>query len=533
MVGPLCTSFAKGLNFRASNEHTIPLGLPDFRSLFCEREWRPAPRFITVRETNDAIQRVAAHPPDWSVKALDARGNYPGIRVIQGIVGFPILHEDGTVRETPGYDPATGLIYEPTCETPKIGIAPTHSDAIAARDRLLDVVSDFPFEKPAHRSTWLAVLLTPLSRHTFAGPAPLFAFDANAAGSGKTLLAETVSITANGRDVSRMANPRDDEECRKLLLALAICGDTLVLIDNIAGTLGCASLDAALTGTSWRDRVLGRSEIVDLPLAVTWLATGNNIICSADTSRRVAHCRLDCRVEHPEERDGFRYPDLKSHVKEHRGELLSAALTILRAYIIAGKPRAALKPWGSYEGWSDLIRQCIVWLGMPDPGDTREQLRSTADGEAARLNAILAGLAEADKTGAGMTTAEILRAADTEGSMRDAIWELCDASPGKPPTARMLGNRLKRFRGRVHRGQALEMGHDGKGFARWTVVTVSDSADSSESVSAIPYARTQAYAYANRPEIESRESDESEVWLLPSERFGDEALEHELGDGTP
>jgi hypothetical protein len=43
-----------------------------------------------------------------------------------------------------------------------------------------------------------------------------------------------------------------------------------VLIDNINRPLGSGALDAALTGTAWSERILGKSEKIDLPLLTIW-----------------------------------------------------------------------------------------------------------------------------------------------------------------------------------------------------------------------------------------------------------------------
>jgi hypothetical protein len=355
-------------------------------------------------------------------------------------------------------------------------------------------VCDFPFEQPMHRAAWLSALLTPFGRHAFEGPAPLHLFDANISGSGKTLLAEIVSLIATGRDVARTANPRNELDCKKLVHALAICGDGLVLIDNIAGQLGCPALDAALTATSWRDRVLGRSQIMTVPLAVTWLATGNNVILRGDTCRRTVHCRLESKDERPEEREDFSHPNLRAHVREHRGELLGAALTILRAYFLAGCPKSKLPPWGSFEGWSDLIRQSIVWLDLPDPGETRDELRSTADEDRRVLTALLSALDAADTHGQGMTTAEIIKAMEhsTCESLRDAVHDLCGTTPEKPPSSRALGSKLSHVRDRNIGGGALGARPGSAGFARWSVVSTARSAGS-------------ARVCADKPGDESRE----------------------------
>jgi hypothetical protein len=119
-----------------------------------------------------------------------------------------------------------------------------------------------------------------------------------------------------------------------------------VLLDNIASTLGSSSLDAALTGTTWTDRVLGKSETTGtLPLTTVWIATGNNVVLGADTARRALYCRLETLEEHPEDREDFRQRDLLSWVRSHRKRLAVAAVTILRAYFAAGRPDHKLRTW--------------------------------------------------------------------------------------------------------------------------------------------------------------------------------------------
>ena len=169
-----------------------------------------------------------------------------------------------------------------------------------------------------------------------------------------------------------LALPRDDEEFRKRITALAIAAEPLVLIDNISGTLGSPSLDAALTATSWSDRILGQTAMASgIPLFATWYATGNNVILAADTARRTLHIRLESPLESPEERAGFRHPALLAWIRQERGRLAVAPVTILAAYCAAGRPDMGLRPWGSFEAWSGLVRQAVVWVGMPDPAETR------------------------------------------------------------------------------------------------------------------------------------------------------------------
>src|SRR5262249_4324478 len=161
-------------------------------------------------------------------------------------------------------------------------------DAVAARDVLFDVVRDFPFAGKEDRAVWLAGLLTALARPAVAGPCPLFLFDANAPGTGKTILADTISIIVTRRPMSRTACPATEDELRKRITSVALAGDRLMLFDNVAASFGGPSLDSALTGTTWRDRLLGRSRMTaELPLYTVWFATGNNVALKGDIRRRV------------------------------------------------------------------------------------------------------------------------------------------------------------------------------------------------------------------------------------------------------
>ncbi len=405
-------------------------------------------------------EQVRIHPPDWVVKAVDARGQWKGIRRLEAVVESPVLRADGTILQLPGYDQQTGLIFRPQTQFPLAKEMPTQADAVAAVEMLLEVVEDFPFQTEAHRAAWLAATLTPLARYAFYGCAPLFLIDANVPGCGKGLLTDATSQVVAGREMARMSLPRDDEEFRKRITAVAVAGEPLILIDNIASTLGCASLDAALTATSWSDRLLGESTMVSgAPLFATWYATGNNIILAADTARRTLHIRLESPEEKPEERSGFRHPDLLRWVREERPRLTVAAVTILAAYCAAGKPDMGLKLWGSFEAWSVLVRNAVVWAGQPDPANTRAELTSQADREGVALRHLLAGWEEVDPSGAGMTVAELLAALNDRAAecatVRAALLELCPPKDGKTINTRSVGMKFHHLRHRIADGRFL------------------------------------------------------------------------------
>ncbi|MGE0481269.1 MAG: hypothetical protein AB7Q17_12430 [Phycisphaerae bacterium] len=378
-------------------------------------------RWVRFVRRNAQGEFVPAHPPEWLTAALAARGDWPELRSLRGVTDTPVLRLDGSLWQTPGYDAATGVLYVPPAPLPMIPDELDFAAAQRAADELLEVVCDFRFEAPAHRAAWLAAVLTPLARFVIAGPTPLTLIDANVRGAGKSLLAQTIGEIVLGHELPVSSYSHDPTELRKKLTAVALSGARLVLFDNVLGEFGNASLDRALTSTRWRDRVLGKSQEVDLPLTTVWLATGNNVQLAADTARRIIGIRLDVLDERPETRTGFRQPELIRWIRAHRGRLVSAGLTIVAAYCRAGRPPQKVPAFGSFEAWSALVRGAVIWLGLPDPCETQALLDESADASKAALAQLLSAWEEAIPAGRSIPAHELLqRAYAPPGGVWDA-----------------------------------------------------------------------------------------------------------------
>jgi len=305
--------------------------------------------------------------------------------VLVAVLGAPTLREDGTIVKNPGYDNATG-VYLHCEEWPTMPDTPSLEDAITARKLLEDLVCEFPFTDDAARATWIAALLTALIRWSLP-TAPFFGFDAPVMGAGKSLLASLIGLLVNGHEPSAMAQPKDENEARKGILAALLSGDPILLIDNIEYSITGQVLCTIATSKKYRDRFLGQSKMVTVSTAVTFIYTGNNLTARGDVSTRMVMSRLDPGVEHPEERT-FQRDDIKSYVIEHRHELVNAALTIIRAYQVAGMPACGLKPFGRFEDWSARVRAPLVWCGTADPCETRNRVESI-DPEREQLGELL------------------------------------------------------------------------------------------------------------------------------------------------
>jgi len=299
---------------------------------------------------------------------------------LEGIVCSPTLRPDGSLLAQPGYDETTGLFLDTNgTRFPEIPLEPTINEARAALAVLKEPFVDFPFAKPWHASATLAAVLSLVARHAVLGCVPLFAVRATDKGAGKGLLVDTIAMIGTGRTAPRWPQVREEDEERKRLLTIGLDGDACTHIDNVVAPLGCAPLDTALTSLTFKDRLLGKQQSVEVPMTVVFFASGNNMIFQGDTARRVVPIDIDPKVERPEERDGFQHAPLLEYVKRERPALVHAALTHLRAYFVAGCPRQGVSQYGSFEPWSDLIRQALVWAGEPDPCEGRKNLEGESD----------------------------------------------------------------------------------------------------------------------------------------------------------
>jgi hypothetical protein len=432
-------------------------------------------RHVRFQERKDG-QLVESHPPRWLVEGVEALGTWPGIRPLEAVVGSPVLMPDGSVLQTPGYHARSGLLYDPDGPYPAVPERPTQADALKARDALLEIFEDFPFQAEAHRAAAVAATLTPLARFAFAGPSPAFLIDGNIRGAGKGLQADCIGVIALGAPFGRTPYPSDNKEMLKLITSFALEGKRAVLFDNVVGNFGCAALDAALTATEWEGRILGKSNAPKLSLPTTWYVTGNNMVLAGDTGRRACHIRLESPDERPEERSGFRHPDLLGWVRQERGRLLAAALTILSAYCRAGRPDQRLKPWGSYEGWTALVRGAVVWVGLADPGETRGELSSRSDSDVEAISGLVAGWQEIDPEGRGLTVNKALALLKEKPgefpTLRATLETIFDLTPGKLPGAAKVGYALRKYRGRNVGGRCLDGTPDRDGVQAWKVRAV-------------------------------------------------------------
>lgn len=319
---------------------------------------------------------VVVNAPKLMAEIILSRAGEWTFPVISGLVTTPTLRPDGSVLREPGYDIETRLFHHADRRL-KLHDAltnPTRQDAERALRALAGLLGEFPFvgieaaagqpERTVGGAVALSAIVTAVARGALS-VAPLHAFRAPAAGSGKSYLADVVRAVAAGQRCPVMAAAAgDDKETEKRLVGELLAGTPLFSVDNVNGELGSDLLCQAIERPLMSIRALGGSAIAKIENHVTVLATGNNLRVRGDMVRRTLVCDLDASMERPENRPFQAKP--VATVLGDRGRYVSAALVIVRAYMLAGSP-GKLPALASFEHWSDKVRSALVWLGTADP----------------------------------------------------------------------------------------------------------------------------------------------------------------------
>ena len=388
---------------------------------------------------------VPIDAPDEVAEALLSRGGNWKLPILSGITKTPFLRRDGSICETPGYDTASGLLYKPGNENfPPIPQQPSKDDALAALALLDHLLDDFPFVGPADRSVALSALLTILDRRSMSA-APLHAFSSPTAGTGKSLLVDVAAMLATNQPMPVISQGRTEEELEKRLGAALLAGDIAIALDNCEHPLQSTFLCQALTQQKLNIRVLGASKNVETLVNAAMYATGNNLTIVGDLTRRALICSLDAHCERPELRifDG----NVLETVRAQRGRLIVAALTVLRAWHVAGE-HLDVTPFGSFEAWSYRVRQALVWLGRADPCETVAKVRED-DPNRTGLLAVLAQWREAIGLNVVRTVREIINAAITHPDFMAALLTVASSKSSTVISNDRLGRWLKQNEGKL------------------------------------------------------------------------------------
>jgi hypothetical protein len=359
---------------------------------------------------DDSIYGLLSRIADWMrltddglLNALPSREvardmlAYPDERLpcLEAIATTPVYSSEGILIDQPGYQAEDALWYQPSPQMTEVGVPlqPSPEEIAAAKSLFFDeVLVDFPLEAACDRAHALAAFLQPFLRRMILGPTPLYVVTAPTEGSGKGLFCKLVSIVATGTEGEAGTLPDQTEEVRKLITAALSLGRPIILLDNAkkGRILDCAPLAAALTADIWTDRLLGRTQMVSFSNRALWLLTGNNTQLSAELARRHVRIRINPRVEQTWRRGGFKHDPITVWAKQQRTRIVSAALTLIQAWLAAGAPRAPEFRLGSFESWAETLGGVLKVAGVPGFLGHLEELYETIDAEGSQWREFVA-----------------------------------------------------------------------------------------------------------------------------------------------
>jgi hypothetical protein len=334
--------------------------------------WTKATRFGAVK----------VYPPMGVVRDVLATPDLP-LPLLSRIVTTPVFAPDGTLQTVPGYHEVGKVYYfQDGMKIPDVPSIPSGDDLNRARDIILELLVNFDFVSDADRAHAIALLLLPFVHNMIDGPTPNHIVEAPTPGSGKGLLTDVCLTPALGRNLATIPEAKSDEEIRKRITAFLLRGVPAIVLDNVTGTLNSGAWASALTAMVWRDRRLGKSEDVQIPVRNVWVTTGNNVTATTEIIRRSVRIRLDPKCDRPWQREGFRHPDLRGWAKENRPRLVWAALTMAQAWISAGRPAPPCKLLGSFEEWTCVVGGILHHAGISGFLANVDEFYEAADTEA-------------------------------------------------------------------------------------------------------------------------------------------------------
>lgn len=415
---------------------------------------------------------VRVDPPPRHAMILYDSNSYRHLPIINGIARQPYLRPDGSLMKDAGYDASTGMFGVFDNRKFSIPNEPTRDDAISALKILAALIDEFSFATPADRSAALSGILTAAIRPSLAH-AVMFHVCAHTVGSGKSYLCALITAFATPQRGTPTTFPADDEECRKLLLAELLRSPAVIEFDNLTSDiLPHKTLCTALTSEHITGRILGLSKTATVNTRALFLSSGNNVSPIKDMARRCITINLNPEVEIPAART-FKRPNLIAEVLAERERYVSAAITIIRAWITAGMPKTECRSLAGFGDWSDLCRQPLLWLGLADPAASIfDAIKEDPDRET--LGRLLrAWVSVFGKTEAMVRDA--VKRASLGGIENQELCEILHDIAGERDTLnnRKLGWWIKRHTGQIVDGLRFVKSSSEGSAERWRVESVS------------------------------------------------------------
>ena len=148
--------------------------------------------------------------------------------------------------------------------------------------------------------------------------------------------------------------------------------------------------------------------------------------------------------------------------------IVTAALTLLRAWHGANERVDNKHLLGSFEDWSRRIRTPLMWLGRADPCTTMAKIKDE-DPERTALDTVLVQWEENLKIGGRHTIQEVINCAVNAAEFHTALFNVAGNRSGNFVNNRRFGRWLKRIEGRIVNGLMLQQTGNIKGYPIWSL----------------------------------------------------------------
>jgi putative DNA primase/helicase len=238
--------------------------------------------------------------PMTLVRTLKERRHRLRLPNLNGVTNCPTIKANGELVTKPGYDPSTGMLFDPLgLRFKPVPKSPSKAEAQASLARISRLLATFPFVDVDDKAVALSLVLTAIARPGLPS-APMHAFEAPVAGAGKSKLVDLASILATGHEAGVVAQGENREEFEKRLSMLLMRGDPIIAIDNCELPVEGELLNSTLTQARVTIRILGHSKGITVRSAALIIATGNHLVIKGDHTRRTLNGRLDPKCERPE-----------------------------------------------------------------------------------------------------------------------------------------------------------------------------------------------------------------------------------------
>jgi hypothetical protein len=282
-------------------------------------------------------------------------------------VPIPLLHGGRIIRPRPGYNKDLQLYCNPNAPI----ITTLEGGVQEALSIIESIYGEFCWKDAQSKTHALARLITPYLRGFigFENKSPLWFFDANRPGAGKDYCNGVSQIVYQGRAFEDAPIGEGGDETRKRITAALSSGRRMMYFANCQSHLSDPTLLTAITDSTFRVRMLGRSDAssdLELPNEIEFSLSANiGLTCREDYERRSRKITL-AYYDEDENSRRFSRTDLHGFVKENRSRILSAIRTLFESWVDAGSPKGETS-FTSYPQWAEVVGGIMMHHGLGDP----------------------------------------------------------------------------------------------------------------------------------------------------------------------